>query len=323
MSAVAEAPDSTANAPAEAAPAVPDAPSAPAVYESFEFPYPEEKPPAVAEAPKPEEAAKPPDEAPAAPPEAAAPDPDDLSDDELERVLKHPKGQARVDQLVNNKYGNALQQARAEAQQARERVEAERAVAAEAEAYYKKLSDDDAFFDEQIARHTRPKVLRWMADYEEHTASKANAASPSAVDLQAVKDELTQGWNTAAISEFQAVAKAVLPFYGDLPNETRATIESAKFDPAGNWLVDSMTALATGVQKHIERMERAHKDAIEEARQAGKNEAIAAREQSSPVLVNGQPGSDPYEIMRRFGRNDPDVTRDQFNAARKAAGLDY
>lgn len=262
-------------------------------YESFEFDYPEATP-----APDGKRA----DATPA--PAAHLQEPDDLPDEELDRVLKHPKGQTRLDQLVNNRYGNQLQQARQEAQRAREQAvrefQQEQQKRAEAATFYQKLSNDDAFFDDQVAKYGRPAVLHWMGDYE--TAIEAENQGTPAADIERIQRDYGTAFNAQAIDEFRTIAKATLPFYGDLPDDTRAVFEKLAYDPAGNWLADAMTALASGVQKHIDGLERRHKEALDQARQAGKNEAIASREEASPVVVAPSSGTGGHSTWKEAER---------------------
>lgn len=299
-------------APAASAPSTSDA------YQSYEFPFPDETPDSA-------------DAPPSETKDDAAPDgdSDDLPDELIERVLGHEKAKARVDQLTNNRYGNRLQQERAE----RERLAAELQAIRDAEAtekafkeasdFYEKLNTDEAFYDAKVAEVGEGALLRWIADYKDTAASrKAGAGSPS-VDIDAVRREYDQAFNATAISQFKDIAKATLPFYGELPEETRATIDKLAYDPAGNWFADALQSLGTGMQKHLESLERRHKDALAEARLAGRNEAIAARESGSPVVVEGSVGTDPTDIIRRYAAGDSTVSRADFQKARRALGQDY
>lgn len=285
----------TATATPEAPATVPESapatePGAGAGYESFVFPHREEPQPEAAKAP--EESAR------TAPVEAKAPaGDDDLPDDAIERVLKHPKAQSRLDQLVNNKYGNELQKARGDQERIRreavEEHEQSQRQRAEVADTWKRLSEDDSFFDEQVARHGRPTVLEWMAKAER--AMEAEKTAPPAADVEAVKAEYGTAFNHAAVNEFKTIAKATLPFWGDLPDETRAHIESLAYVPdddrPGGWLADALSALAAGVGKHLDQVKRSHREELDQARMAGKNEAIAAREDAGPVMVAPSSGS--------------------------------
>ena len=320
---VLESTSAPATAAEEAAPAVEQTISE-SGYQKIEFAH-RDTPAAVADAPvqkaPPVQATPPVD---GSQPEA----PEEMSDEELEKVLRNPKAQARVDQLVNNRYGNKLQQERERARrEAIEQQAVDSKTRADADAYYKKLSEDDDFFDARVAEHGRPKVLRWMADYEETVEALAKASpdrGPS-IDVEQVRAEYGTAFNHTAINEFKDIAKATIPFWGDLPDDTRAHIEALAYDPddrrPGGWLADALSALASGVAKHIDGIEKRHNAALENARQAGKNEAIASVDDRGPVVVMGSNGSpldslswSEIEEKYAFG----ELNRDQFrDAARK------
>lgn len=324
-------------APVEAAPeglsAFQDATTA---YEAYSFPASEETAP-EGEAAPPEVPEVPDSEAPETEPSKGEGDqpaegeppaePDDLPDEEIERILRHQKGQERIERLVQNRYGNELQKARAEAERkAREAVEKEQQQWAAADDYYQKLTADDAFYDAQVARLGESKVLRWMADYKDSAAERAEARSGQNVDVEALKAEVQAefqtAFNTAAVGEFKETAKRSLPFYGDLPDEIRSQIDGLRFDPNENWLADGFEALGKGVTKYIERLNREHSEALAEARRAGANEAIAAREQGRPVVVDPNPGEyrtwEEVELAYAEGR----IPRAEFRAQMTRFGKD-
>jgi hypothetical protein len=302
----------TPSAPVDGGNLIADATQA---YERYEFPVsdaPETAPEKTAPSePTPQEPA------PAAPaPEAKAPEPGELTDEELERVLRHPKGQDRLDRLVNNKLGNRLQQEReAQAKDAKEWDAAT--------SYFQRLTDDDDFYEAEVGKHGEAVVLRYRADYQDAKQARDTKSATPVVDDVAARAEWTQAFNSAAVSEFKDIVKATLPFYGDLPPEVRTAVENASYNPEGNWLGDALTAIGKGVVKHIEGLERRQTAALREATTAGKNDAIAAREDAAPVVVDGSPGTDWNDIYRRYGEGDPKVSRDEFHRALKALGKDF
>lgn len=315
-------------APVTTAPETPSAPvdggnliaDATQAYERFEFPV-SDAPETAPEKTAPSEPA-PKEPAPVATaPAEKAPEPDELTDEELERVLRHPKGQERLDRLVNNKLGNRLQQEReAQAKDAKEWDAAT--------SYYERLATDDDFYEAAVeakggGEAGEQAVLQYRADYLRAKQARETKDATPVVDDVAARAEYTQAFNSAAVSEFKDIVKATLPFYGDLPAETRTAIESASYKPDGNWLGDALTAIGKGVVKHIEGLERSHTAALREATTAGKNDAIAAREDAAPVVVDGNPGTDWNDIYRRYGEGDPKVSRDEFHRALKALGKDF
>lgn len=259
---------------------------------------PSEEP--VAEAPNDEQ----PEESAPEPDEESKPDEDVFSWADIEAGKVSPRVKARIDQLVRNRQGNLIQEAREQA--IREQREQDRAWQETSE-FYDRLSNDQAFRNEQIEKHGRPQVLRFIADYESEKQRRESSAPTPAVDTA----KFAQEFNSAAISEFQAAVKQLVPFYDKLSPDVQKAIESANYDPQGNWFADSLGALADGVNKYVERLERDHKSALEEAREAGRNEARANREAGAPVQVTTK--SDGFTSFReveaayaegRIGRTD-------------------
>jgi hypothetical protein len=287
-------------------------------HEVWEFPTKSETAEAPA-APAPSEPTEPATPEPAAPP-ATAPEADELSDDLIEKVLRHPNGQKRVDQLVNGKLGNRLQQERATWAQ-EQKQDADKWDTASA--YHDKLAADDDFYEAQVKEHGEDSILEFRANYIRAAKARATEtpAQAPAPDLAKLQTEFAHEFNTAAVGEFQRIAKATLPFYGDLPADVRARIDGAAYDPAGNWLADSLTALGQGVEKHIAQLNRAHAQALKDATEAGRNDAHAERQDAAPLVVNGaDSGFDPHEIIRRYGLMDTSVTRGDYHKALRLTG---
>lgn len=281
-------------------------------HQEFVFLRSEEAP---AKAPESKEETPP---APDAEPAGAAPEPKpdpEPTDEDLERVLKHPKAQERIDRLAANKAGNLQQQ--------RERDRAERdSKKAEATSYYEKLANDD-FYEAQVKGHGEARILRWLADYKEAISEPDEPSAPVDTNLDSFKDEFTAEFNRLAIPEFQATVAATIPIWKDLPEAVHKQIGGLRFDPNGNWLADGLTAIGKGIADHIAKLERDHKAALDQAREAGRNEAHARREEASPVVVDARPGEDPGDIVRRYADGDPAVTRDQYRRALAATGKSY
>ncbi len=311
----AEAPEAPNAAPESAAPGsdLGGFHDATGAHEVWTFPAKPETAPETAAPSEPAADQKPETPKPDAAKPEATPDDDDLPDDLVEKVLRHPKGQGRIDQLVNNKFGNRLQQERETwAKEQRQQDEAWD----KASEFYTKLTEDDDFFEEAVKNNGSPAIRRFMADYEERSALRNQSDKPAPVDLEAVKSEFTHDFNKAAVAEFQATVKATLPFFGELPEDVRAQIDGAAYDPERNWLEESLTALGTGIQKHIEKLKRDHSQALREAVEAGRNDANAERQTGAPVVVTDpDPGFDPRDIERRYALGDTSVTRADFRRA--------
>lgn len=315
--------------PAEAAPAREIVVDATQAYERYDFPNtpPASDKPAAAG----EETGK---SAPATPP-------DDLSDEALaalwqknqDRLEKLPDYQARQERLLENKHGNTLQIERARIErETREAVQAEEADWAKAADFYYDLQNDPAFRAQEIARlnadgqNGEAALKVWEGTYEvEHGKRETERRAPKAASdpaaIAALKTEFATSFNGTAIGEFQEYARQAIPFYADLPEDTRKAIDTLKYDPAGNWFADGLSALGKGVQKHIETLQQQHTRALAEARLAGKNEAHADREDSGPVIVANQEGgyTTPYELDRAYNRGQ--IDRNTYHAERRRLGV--
>ena len=265
-------------------------------------------------------------EAEAAPvPEAKAeepqtpPDPDEA---EIERILKHPSAQARIDQLTNNRFGNRLQQERAAAEQAtRAKLQEEQAKWEEATKTYTRLQSDDAYYAAMVEQNGEAEVLSFRANYQRAAQSRSAAATQPQFDASAYAQQFTKAFNEGAIGEFRDVVKQAIPFYGDLPEDVRTRVERAAYDPNGNWLADAMTALGKGVAAHIDSLQTKHAAALREAVEAGKNEAIASREEATPITIAGDVGDfkswSEIELAYAEGR----MPRADFQAAKRKFGI--
>ena len=277
------APEATASQDAPAPSVISDASQA---YERWDFQAASEET-AEAKATEPSKDAPPQEPTAATPAKDPEPPGDGLSDEEIERILADEKVKQRIDRLADNKVGNRLQAAREEE---RRRIAEESKQWDTATDYFNRLVDDEDFYAAQVAEFGEGRIGGFKDAYKASAQERAGGDVAPAVDADAIRRDFAKAFNDAAVGEFQTIVKGSLPFYGDLPEDVRKTIESAAYDPNGNWLHASLTAIGTGVTKHIEGLERKHAQALREAMTAGTNDAIAAREESAPVVVNGQQG---------------------------------
>ena len=330
---------------AAATPATPSLVDASGAYERWDFLASDEEAPAESVPATDTPAAEPPaegvtesqpegtEEAPEAtqeePPEQ--PSADDLSDAELaaldKALSKREKAKLpeavreRIDQLVLNRYGNKLQEAREQAaQEALRREETDRKAWEEATGYYERLRTDEGFRTEQLRQYGEAGVLEWEAKYLRAAEARTAGDRDSGVSRQ----RFEEAFNQAAINEFQGAVKEEFPFYGELPEDTRKVIEGARFDPAGNWFADSLGALAKGVTKHIDQMERKHQQALEEAREAGRTEGRGERAEDGPVAVNrgvGQDSTSFKQVERAYAEGK--LSNSEWERQKKTFGIDY
>lgn len=302
----AEAPVETAPAPEATANVLDDAPAG-SEYEEFVFRVDDAAP---ATAPEDEAPQTPAPDANSSPDVAPEPEPEP-ADEDIERILKHPKAQERIDRLAANRAGNLRQQEQAQ-QAARE------AKLAEATGYFEKLANDD-FYDAEVKKFGRPAVMRWVADYEEAIATPQNPPAAENPDIDSVRAE----FNAQAIPEFSRAVEATLPFYKELPESVRTTLGALRYDPEGNWLGDALTAVGKGIADYIAKKDRDHKEAVTQAREAGRNEAVAGREQASPIVIDAKPGVDHQQVIDRYASGDPGVSRSEYHAALRATGKTF
>lgn len=267
----------------------------------------------------------------------------DLTDDALDalwekhqdRLEKRPAVQDRLARLLENKDGNRRQIDRAAIErEIREKVAQEEAAWAEAADLYYDIKHDPAIRAEKVAElsaqgQNGEALLRmWEADFElKRDAREAQRRAPKGsdpVDVEAVRSEYRESFNTQAVGEFQQAAKVLLPFYGELPEDARKTIETLKYDPEGNWLEDGLTALAKGFQKHIETLNQRHARELNEARTAGRNEAAAEDERTGPVIIEGQDTAlftTGRELDRAYAAGS--ISRERYHAEKKRLGINY
>lgn len=294
----------------------------------YEFTHPDARP----ATPEPSKSDTPADGAPAkaadgqsptTPPEGAAQQGDpDLPDEELEKIVRNPKVQARIDQLANNLTGNKLQRERE-----RLRAELQKEIQEE-QARWERLDEAYQF----LVAEGREKFMdrfgvdeadaaKWEADYLRERRRGPDAAS-APVDRSQIENEVTMALAQGAIEEFRRGVEA-LPFYGDLPDDSKKALAALKFDPATNWFADGLNALAAGLKARDDKIEREHKKALDEARQAGANNAHAEREESAPIVVGGSPSEfsnfKDVEIAYSTGQ----ISRERFHEEKKRFRVDH
>lgn len=248
---------------------------------------------------------------------------DDFDDETWERIKKSP----RIERLVDNRYGNKLVEAQQRArEEAAQHLREQDAKWQESTALYNRLSEDEDAFNQAVAENGSPAVRRFMADYEEAAAVRQQTTGPQAQAIEAAKQQFAQGFaqqfNDAALQQVKAAIPATIPFYGELPEETRTAIENLVYNPEGNFLAEGLTALGKGLKAREDRIQREHKAALEQATEAGRNEARAAAEGRGPLIV--KPGENQFTDFKQAeeayasGR----INYEQFVALRRQHGRD-
>jgi len=291
---------------------------------THEFRNPDAAPREAAPEPaKTESEGKAPDVSVATPkPEGDGTEADDLTPEELKRFEKSKAAQARIEQLAANRSGNLLQRER-------EKLRAEVLAEHQKEQEAWRIADEgyqllttrgrEAFMAE--FRMSERDAAQWEANY---LAARETRGQDQGTARQA-DETFALDFNNGAITEFKAAASQLLPFYGELPDETRAKLDGLKFDPNGNWLGEAFEALAKGVAARDARIDREHKAALDEARAAGANRANAEREESAPVIVDSRPNDlaamSRTEIYEGYASGK--IDRATYHAELRRRGIDY
>lgn len=165
----------------------------------------------------------------------------------------------------------------------------------------------------------KANLLRWRETYESKAKIRPTPASQTPqVDVTAA---LTK-WSTDAIEEAKHLIKATSPHYDQLPAEQRKAIESIAFSADRNWLEDALTNYVKGTNAHYEKR---MKDAVDAAREAGRNEALAERATDQPVMVNSAPhsGRTARQVLQEhayYGFS-TGVTQAELDAAKQEIGI--
>jgi hypothetical protein len=243
--------------------------------------------------------------------------------DELDRLLSDPKVKKKLDDMVNGRLGSRLEQERKRIQEQLEReIRQKEQQWSEASQYYQRLLEDVDFADEQERQFGRQAIEEFKRNYE--LAYQARVAQADPVIRNAVAAEVVNEFNNAAISEFKEVVQS-LPVWDNLPADVKETIASLQATPEGGWFNEGMKALGVGIAKMLERINDEHRRALEEAREAGMNEAVARREQVRPIVVNGkiETADDAQRVIYEYGLGIGSWTREDFNRARKMLRQDF
>lgn len=168
-------------------------------------------------------------------------------------------------------------------------------------------------------RQWQANLLAWREQYEEKTKVRprpADAAPP--VDEVAILAK----WSSDGAEEAKHIIKSVTPFYANLPAENRKAIESLTFSPDRNWLEDALTNYVKGTEVHFEKR---MKEAVEAAREAGRNEALAEREVDTPVMVSSAPKSSrsARQVLIEHAQNGfrTGVTQEELDRAKAEIGI--
>lgn len=328
--------------PAPAAPAAPATPSpapAPAFAPgatNYEWspPEPEEgeqKP--AAQPPKPAEAQPP--AQPSPPPPAAEQPPTDAeidaawerirrqqgTDDDWKIVYtKDEKLREQVDRRANSRLANLQQQQRETAESESARVARERKAAedrqwTEAEAYYWTLRAKPA------DQHTEEEK-KWLPQFESlagRRMSERAGETAAAITRQKVENELVDQWNKDAAVAAGSMLKTALPFWDDIPGEARHAMEQGtQLGDKEPWLQEYLGAVTKGMNTYINRVRA-------EAREAGRNEAIAGAPVQSPVVppTNGATSGlnlSDDDIVRLYSEFDERVSDEMYAGAKKRKG---
>lgn len=212
-----------------------------------------------------------------------------LSDEDFQKLVRDNKRlQDEITKRTNGLVGNRLQREReAAAAQERQRVTESQQLWETATARWQEieaLAEDDP--DEYREVINDPAVAKFRSDYLAWKGTRVAEAAPKPADPSVeFQSRFVTSFNNEAIGEFRDYAKAAISYYGELPERTRKAIESAAYDPNGNWFAESVTELVRGIDS---RWEKRLKTEVEAARQAAKNEALA--DPSDQPLIVGSKG---------------------------------
>ena len=165
----------------------------------------------------------------------------------------------------------------------------------------------------------KANLKEWRKAYEDKTKIR-----PRAADAAPPVDEVAilAKWSSDGAEEAKHIIKSVTPFYANLPAENRKAIESLTFSPDRNWLEDALTNYVKGTEVHFEKR---MKEAVEAAREAGRNEALAEREVDTPVQVSSAPKSSrsARQVLIEHAQNGfrTGVTQEELDRAKQEIGI--
>lgn len=179
---------------------------------------------------------------------------------------------------------------------------------------YQNEAENNAEYDRWKAN-----LKEWRKTYEGKSKLRPTPADQTPqVDVTAA---LTK-WSTDAIEEAKHLIKATSPHYDSIPAEQRKAIESIAFSADRNWLEDALTNYVKGTNAHYEKR---MKDAVDAAREAGRNEALADRATDQPVMVNSAPrsGRTARQVLTEHAYNgfSTGVTQAELDAAKQEIGI--
>lgn len=192
---------------------------------------------------------------------------------------------------------------------------------------YNKLQTDDAFYSEQVTKNGKAKVSRFIADVEARQEALSRQPVTPAFDQAA----FATNFNSEAVTEFKAIVKDALPSYAELPEATRAAIDGLRFDPDGsiygeksNWMHHALTEIGKGYEAHIAKLNRTRAADLTSATEAGKNDALAEREASAPVVVRGETNVANLsweQVVELYADGELPGGRDAYRAAKRKFGI--
>lgn len=253
----------------------------------------------------------------------------DLTKDEIDALVKsNPALKRRLD----GELGSRLQQreaairekAAADAVEAHNaRIEAFNTAAERYEEIEGLRETNPAEYQELWGDHNED-YLKWKVEFfKEHKALTTKSA-PSKPEGMMTRDEAFDSFNTLAVPEAKELFAAEADWYQQMPIENRRNIEALAFDRERNWLQDIVREFAKGTKAYHEK---ALKDAVTAAREAGKNEALADHRPDTPLSPSAPATSKPlsaHQVLIEYGANGfKNVSRGQLDAAYSELGMQY
>lgn len=237
--------------------------------------------------------------APEPPPEAPEAEQQQQGID-INALLNRPEIQAVIERRAANLAGNRLQQ------QQREEQEYQQALA-----YYKRLEEDDEFFAQEVEKHGKSRVLRWVADFEDYLEQRQKAPM-----LEPELAKLREEFNAAAVEAFKNYVRQT-GLFDRLPAETRQVIESLRPDSETPWIQTALEQLVKTVDQFTGQG-RVAKQA-EAMRQAFQNQPGAP----IPAPAATRQGVNPRRIIEEYAYGQGNWTLEDYDWARKQLGQDY
>lgn len=250
-------------------------------------------------APEPEPPAQEPEPEPRPEPSEPEPQPRDLAavfadikDDEFrEQLRQHP----RLKRFLDGELGSRIAAEReAIRQQAIAETNQEIAEFEDTWANYQRieelrLNDPETF----AATYDNSAYAVWVAEVMKtrdylvaKQALRPQKADPAAPNVEALRQEWQDGWNTAAIAGVHEVL-AKVPDIAKFPQDVRRNLAALQLGD-GNWVQEYTDNLVKGYKAlHAKEL----KDAVEAARIAGRNEASAGAIDDQPMPPASRPAT--------------------------------